>query len=233
MARRRSATGEIRMLEAPAVRRALKASTDAGSMKAFYRDVGMRNPSRSYFIRFRGKLHSLKAVATHAAREVRSTIGSRDFHASDAAARLAELRFDIVHNIDDEDDLRERVWLSRLERPGQAKFRAKLIDTYGGCALSGCTTLSALEAAHVKTVSEEGSDSIRNGILLRADLHKLFDVGLIAINLDNGRVSVSADCEADYGSLLEAAVFNTPPGGPMLADFEARWMAFKEKLQAL
>ena len=226
MARQRSATEAVGMLDRRTVERALDSSSASGNMSDFYKVVGMRNPSRSYFVRYAGKLHSLKAVVTSAIREQQPSLTSRDFHAADAAQRLRELRFDVVHNVGDEDMARERQWLSRLERPGQAEFRSKLIDVYGRCALSGCTTLAALEAAHVKTVATGGLDHSGNGILLRADLHKLFDANLIAIDPGSGRVHVSSDCTEDYAALLAEVVFTAPSGGPQLSDFQERWGKF-------
>jgi hypothetical protein len=229
MARQRTATEAVRTLERGAVEQALEASRISGSMKDFYSVVGMRNPSRSYFVRYAGRLHSLKAVVTHALRRRQPLVSSRDFHAGDAADRLRELQFDVVHNVGDADTAREREWLLRLERSGQAEFSSKLIDLYGRCALSGCTTLAALEAAHVKTVAAGGLDHSANGILLRADLHKLFDANLIAVDPRTGRVGVSSECAEDYAAHLADAVFTAPPGGPQLSDFQERWSKFSEE----
>jgi hypothetical protein len=229
MARQRTATEAVRLLDRAAVQEALDASSASGSMTDFYNVVAMRNPSRSYFVRYARRLHSLKAVVTFALRQQQSSFTSRDFHAADAAQRLRELRFDVVHNVGDEDTARERQWLSRLVRDGQAEFRSKLIDIYGRCALSGCTTLAAVEAAHVRTVAAGGVDHAANGILLRADLHKLFDANLIAIDPSNGRVGLSSSCSADYAELLADAVFFAPSGGPQLGDFQERWSVFKDK----
>lgn len=226
MARNRTATDRVGAITAPAVRRALDASLSAGSMKAFYPAVDMRNPSRSYFVRYGGQLHSLKAVVTFALREERPDTRARDFHAADAAQKLRELRFDVVHNVENADEEREREWISRLKRAGQVEFRSKLIDLYGRCALSGCTTLTVLEAAHVRPVSGRGADAPSNGILLRADLHKLFDADLLAIEPSNGRIVVAESCKADYEAMLAMKVFTPPPGGPALKDFERRWSDF-------
>lgn len=231
MARKRNATALLEELDRATVHRALDASLAAGSMKEFYGIVGMRNPSRSYFVRYEHKLHSLKAVVTYSLREKWPQVGSRDFHASDAANRLGQLRFSVVHNLNDEDSIREREWISRLSRPAQAEFRSKLVDMYGRCALSGCTTLAALEAAHVKPVAGYGADRVSNGILLRADLHKLFDANLIAIEPSSGRLKLAPDCEADYVPMLSDVIFTSPPGGPKLPDFQDRWNEFNSILR--
>jgi hypothetical protein len=232
MARNRTATDRVRGLTAAAVRRALEASLSAGSMKPFYAIVDMRNPSRSYFVRHGGQLHSLKAVVTFALKEERPGTSARDFHAADAAQRVRELGFDVVHNVENADEQREREWISRLKRAGQVEFRSKLIDLYGRCALSGCTTLTALEAAHVRPVSGRGADVGNNGILLRADLHKLFDADLLAINPSNGRVALAESCKPDYERVVGGRVFVPPPGGPTLKNFERRWSDFAGQHEA-
>jgi len=78
------------------------------------------------------------------------------------------------------------------ERPGQTAFRRKLKAVYGNrCCISGCTVSETLEGAHIDSYMARGSDNIRNGLLLRSDLHTLFDRHLIAINPDTMQVHVS------------------------------------------
>lgn len=74
-----------------------------------------------------------------------------------------------------------------LVRPriGQGAFRLALTDVYKRqCAITGERTLPVLEAAHIVPYAEKGSHEITNGLLLRADFHKLFDVGLVSISPD-------------------------------------------------
>ena len=69
------------------------------------------------------------------------------------------------------------------ERDGQTEFRSQLEIAYEGkCAISGCGVSEALEAAHILSYRGAHTNHIQNGILLRADLHCLFDAGLISIN---------------------------------------------------
>jgi putative restriction endonuclease len=76
-------------------------------------------------------------------------------------------------------------------RPGQGAFRVKVTDAYSRrCAISGERTLPVLEAAHIKPYSEAGPHFVSNGILLRSDLHKLFDLGYLTIDSDY-RIEVS------------------------------------------
>jgi len=68
-------------------------------------------------------------------------------------------------------------------RIGQGTFRVLVTDAYERrCAITNEKTLPALDAAHIKPYSESGLHDITNGILLRRDLHALFDQGYITIN---------------------------------------------------
>jgi putative restriction endonuclease len=68
-------------------------------------------------------------------------------------------------------------------RYGQGSFRILVTDAYGRrCAVTNERTLPALDAAHIKPYSESMQHTISNGILLRRDLHALFDQGYVTIN---------------------------------------------------
>jgi len=70
-------------------------------------------------------------------------------------------------------------------RLGQSSFRVLVTDAYQRrCAITGENTLAALEAAHIVPYSGEGGHDVRNGLLLRADFHRLFDVGLVSVTSD-------------------------------------------------
>ncbi|MFO0713625.1 MAG: HNH endonuclease signature motif containing protein [Sandaracinus sp.] len=85
------------------------------------------------------------------------------------------------------DDERYLETITRLARPEQAAFRAKLLAAHDArCVVTGCDAVLALEAAHIRPVGQGGGDGIENGLLLRADLHRLFDAGLITILVDEG-----------------------------------------------
>ncbi len=88
------------------------------------------------------------------------------------------------------------VQLKRREvkvRQGQRAFRQNLFATQGGrCAVTGCGQDDVLQAAHVKAVSKGGRHSTTNGLLLRADIHNLFDSGKLIID-DSFTVRVKQD----------------------------------------
>ena len=67
-------------------------------------------------------------------------------------------------------------------RSGQGAFRVLITDAYTRrCSISGERTLPVLEAAHIKPYEKSGPHYISNGLLLRADIHKLFDKGYLTI----------------------------------------------------
>lgn len=67
-------------------------------------------------------------------------------------------------------------------RLGQGAFRILVTDIYDRrCAVTGERTLPVLDAAHIKPYSAGGEHSGRNGILLRTDIHRLFDDGYVTI----------------------------------------------------
>ena len=76
-------------------------------------------------------------------------------------------------------------------RYGQSSFRAALTAAYRyQCAITGETTLPTLEAAHIRPYRKDGQHELRNGLLLRADFHKLFDRGLVTVTPEH-RVEIS------------------------------------------
>jgi putative restriction endonuclease len=67
-------------------------------------------------------------------------------------------------------------------RLGQGSFRVLVTDVYERrCAVTGERTLPVLEAAHIQPYAAGGRHSIRNGLLLRSDLHTLFDRGYVTV----------------------------------------------------
>lgn len=83
-------------------------------------------------------------------------------------------------------------------RLGQGAFRVLVTDAYTRrCSITGEKTLPVLEAAHIKPYSKSGPHFISNGILLRSDLHKLFDAGYITITSDY-KVEVSKRIREEF-----------------------------------
>jgi putative restriction endonuclease len=76
-------------------------------------------------------------------------------------------------------------------RRGQGTFKALVTNAYQRrCAITGESTLPVLEAAHIRPFAKDGLNNTYNGLLLRSDFHKLFDLGLVTVTPDL-RVEVS------------------------------------------
>lgn len=85
------------------------------------------------------------------------------------------------------DDARLRMMQSIVAREGQGAFRGAVVAAYGGrCAITGCTEVQALEAAHIRPYLGVHTNGVTNGLLLRADLHTLFDKGLLSFEIGSG-----------------------------------------------
>jgi putative restriction endonuclease len=71
-------------------------------------------------------------------------------------------------------------------RLGQGAFRLIVTDQYGRrCAVTGERTLPALEAAHIRPYADGGEHAASNGILMRRDVHSLFDAGYVTVTPDH------------------------------------------------
>ncbi len=83
----------------------------------------------------------------------------------------------------DADSEIKKVLREITQRQGQPLFRRNLLAAYSGrCAITGCDAIDALEAAHIAPYAEQSSNRVSNGLLLRADIHTLFDLNLIGID---------------------------------------------------
>lgn len=99
------------------------------------------------------------------------------------------------------EDARQKVKILLALRQGQPKFRKDLIKAYKGkCAITACSIEPVLEAAHILPYIGEKSHHIGNGLLLRADLHTLFDTNLIHIDSDTFTINID---QLLYGSTYQ------------------------------
>jgi hypothetical protein len=98
---------------------------------------------------------------------------------------------------------REKEVVSRRVRL-QKQLKEELLAIDGiTCAITGETILRVLDAAHIIEVAANGADAIENAILLRADIHRLFDARLFRIRENEGAVEIIGQLSEYYTQLLE------------------------------
>jgi len=104
----------------------------------------------------------------------------------------------------------------RKVRLGQGAFRILVTDAYNRkCAISSERTLPVLESAHIKPYSLSGPHFISNALLLRSDIHKLFDTGYITITTDlkvevSKRIKEEFENGREYYRFHGGNLFNLP-----------------------
>jgi putative restriction endonuclease len=104
-------------------------------------------------------------------------------------------------------------------RLGQGTFRVLVTDNYQRrCAVTGEKALPVLDAAHILPVAEGGQHRQDNGLLLRTDVHRLFDKGYVTVTPD-GRFLVSRRLKDDFDNGEPYMPFNDQriwmPGDPL------------------
>lgn len=113
-------------------------------------------------------------------------------------------------------DTRERTLAEIDIRRGQPKFRRELIRAYNArCAVTGSSTLQVLEAAHIFPYRGAYTNVVQNGLLLRSDVHTLFDLRLLTIAPEKGGYTVRLSPEVNeplYRSLDHERLAVVPDG---------------------
>ncbi|MGA3486706.1 HNH endonuclease [Micromonosporaceae bacterium DT55] len=107
-----------------------------------------------------------------------------------------------------DEDLRLRTLRSIVLRQGQPAFRRRLLDAYDGqCAVTGERVEGVLEAAHIGGYKGAHTNRPDNGLLLRSDLHALFDLHLIGIDRDGKLVVSESLAGSTYAKLHGKPLF--------------------------
>jgi putative restriction endonuclease len=130
-------------------------------------------------------------------------------------------------------DARKRIIKEVVARQGQARFRDALIRAHDGrWAVTGCDSSYALEAAHIRSYLGEHTNVVTNGLLLRADIHVLFDLGLLAVNPATCTVMTSDRLSGKHYKSLHGRLLNLPANPalhPSPALLTERWTWFEGK----
>ena len=106
--------------------------------------------------------------------------------------------------------IKEPMNLQVNARRGQSKFRKELLEVYNSkCAMTATSVVEILEAAHIYPYKGYDTNVVSNGIILRADIHTLFDLGLISINPVTLEIEISSKLKGnnEYASLINKKVY--------------------------
>ena len=107
-------------------------------------------------------------------------------------------------------------------RLGQGAFRVLVTEAYTRrCAVTGERTLPVLQAAHIKPFAESGPHRVNNGLLLRSDLHTLFDRGYMTVTPEH-RIEVSKRIREEFENGRDYYVFQGQ-GLRILPDRQVEW----------
>ena len=136
----------------------------------------------------------------------------------------------------DDYDARLRAQRQITQRRGQPEFRAALIRAYGGrCAITRCDAVEALDAAHIQPYRGPASNVVGNGLLLRSDIHTLYDLDLIAIDPGTYEVTLSPQLYGtQYASLARVRLLDPKQDSqrPSRRALLTRWDDFHAALRS-
>ena len=133
--------------------------------------------------------------------------------------------------VPDPTDRREMIVRSIRQRRGQSGFRSGLIRRYGAnCMISGCKLLQLVEAAHIWPYRGEEDNHPGNGLLLRADLHTLFDLDLLGIEPGSLTVRVGTDiADHEYAKFDGTRLIVSNDDRPSDGALRSRWDSYRER----
>lgn len=125
------------------------------------------------------------------------------------------------------------------ERPGQAAFRRRLRLAYGNtCCVTGCAVAGVLDGAHIDPYLGPDFDHAQNGLLLRRDIHALFDSHFIGIEPKTRTLYVADAVRVwpEYAALHGQPLRVPSAGGqtyyPATPALERRWTIFATQLES-
>ena len=109
------------------------------------------------------------------------------------------------------EDARKRILTAIVSRQGQGAFREQLLAAYRqSCAVTGCDVVEVLEAAHIVAQRGPETNHVTNGLLLRVDIHTLFDHGLLTVHPTDYRLLVSKRLRGTDYEGLDGQIIRRP-----------------------
>ncbi len=124
-------------------------------------------------------------------------------------------------------DQRELVHREIRARRGQRQFRDALRERYQNrCVVTDCKIVAILEAAHINPYRGENDNHPANGLLLRADIHTLFDLDLLGVEPTQLRVELHPTLLGEYGHLAGILIRCPESKRPSRDALELRYKLF-------
>jgi hypothetical protein len=141
-------------------------------------------------------------------------------------------RSEILSYVPRPDDRRAVIQTQIRERRGQRSFRDSLrIRFENRCVVTGCQILDVLEAAHIRPYRGEDDNHVENGLLLRADIHTLFDLNLLGIEPEQLTVKLHSSIVnyRDYACLEGKPLECSSSCRPSVEALRSRYKEFSER----
>ncbi|MFQ6603355.1 HNH endonuclease [Flavobacterium sp. C3NV] len=190
-------------------------------IKPFYhrkynRNMSMQNISKDFFIEFyEAEIKKLKEEFIYPSAE-------------ESENYLSDL-FDEGY-IPLNKDERPKIIKTIFERRGQQKFRDSLRNLHGDkCMVTGCEILHIIEAAHINPYRGEKDNHVANGLLLRSDIHTLFDLNLIGIDPETLEVKLSESLlSSEYEEFKSRNLLIAKNNVPSINALNIRWKLFNK-----
>lgn len=147
--------------------------------------------------------------------------------AEESENNLNDLEDDYIPSNSDE---RPQIIQTIFARRGQEKFRDSLRNLYGDkCMITGCEILHIIEAAHINPYRGEKDNHVTNGLLLRSDIHTLFDLNLIGIDPKTLEINLSESLiNSEYGEFMNRILLIAKNVGPSINALNIRWQLFNK-----
>ena len=131
------------------------------------------------------------------------------------------------------DDLRRRSMTNRVVREGQGTFERKVMKAYAGrCCVTGTGERGVLEAAHILDYRGRQTNFVSNGMMMAADIHRLFDRGRLLINPETYTIELSPEVLDSRYRALEGAGIILPADRASWPNQEALKMKYERSRAA-
>lgn len=131
-------------------------------------------------------------------------------------------------------DDRRKGAVVRTLREGQAAFRQALIEAFGAkCMVTGENLSSVLEAAHIRPYHGSSSNTLENGLILRVDIHRLYDNHELSIDPRTFKIFITEGLKESSYSNLSESILKRRRSSISIRALEDHWSEFKRKQSSL